>query len=137
MGTCEGKATSQDEIQVDTRRHQPLAGPGSSVGVKTSTVRLAASSRAFAFWPLGGQVVTWGDPKMGGDTGSVRDQLRCVQQVEANRHAFAAIRTDGSVATWGNKSSGGDSSRVQDQLKEVVQICAVDDGDLGSAILWW
>ena len=91
-------------------------------------VRLAASSRAFAFWPLGGQVVTWGDPKMGGDTGSVRDQLRCVQQVEANRHAFAAIRTDGSVATWGNKPFGGDSSRVQDQLKEVVQICAVDDG---------
>eukprot|EP00435_Cladocopium_sp_Y103_P071996 s352_g39.t1 len=100
-------------------------------------VRLAASARAFAFWPLGGQVVTWGDPTMGGDMGnptmggdmgSVRDQLRCVQHVEANRRAFAAIRTDGSVATWGNASSGGDSSRVQDRLKEVVQICAVDDG---------
>ena len=75
-------------------------------------------------------------------TGSaVQDQLRNVQQIQANSAAFAAIRDDGCVVTWGSTSSGGDSSAVQDQLRNVQQIqgalraFAAVLGD-GSVVTW-
>ena len=48
-----------------------------------------------------GSVVTWGDEKHGGDSSAVRDQLKNIQQIQANRFTFAAILADGSVVTWG------------------------------------
>ena len=49
-----------------------------------------------------------GDADYGGDSSAVQDQLRNVQQIQANRFAFAAIRADGSVITWGYSRNGGD-----------------------------
>ena len=62
---------------------------------------------------------TWGDPEHGGNSSTVQDQLRNVQQVQGSLGAFAAILGDGSVVTWGKADCGGDSSSVQDRLKNV------------------
>ena len=56
----------------------------------------------------------------------VQDQLKGVQQVQANCYAFAAILAGESVVTWGFPDSGGDSSYVQDQLKGVQQVQATN-----------
>eukprot|EP00435_Cladocopium_sp_Y103_P034528 s2108_g8.t3 len=71
-----------------------------------------------------GSVVTWGDPDEGGDSSTVRDQLRSVQDVQATQDAFAAILEDGSVVAWGNPKHGGDTSPVRDKLKKVQRIQA-------------
>ena len=60
--------------------------------------------------------MTWGDPRHGGDSSEVQDQLKGVQQVQGTSHAFAAILADGSVVTWGDPHSGGDSSEVAGQF---------------------
>ena len=60
--------------------------------------------------------------KPGGDSSSVQDQLKNVQQIQTNACAFAAILGDGCVVTWGDDECGGDSSAVQEQLKTVQQI---------------
>ena len=87
--------------------------------------QLAATNTAFALWCHGeSTIVTWGDPKHGGDSSAIRDQLRGVKQIQRTCAAFAAILEDGSVVTWGSKHSGGDSSAVRDQLKGVQQIQA-------------
>ena len=57
-------------------------------------------------------VVRWGED-CGGDS-AVKDQLKNVRQIQANRQAFAAIRDD-----WGCGRRA-----VQDQLKNVQQIQA-------------
>ena len=57
-----------------------------------------------------GSVVTWGDADFGGDSSAVQDQLKGVQQIQANSGALAAILEDGSVVTWGDADFGGDSS---------------------------
>ncbi|CAE7798998.1 unnamed protein product [Symbiodinium sp. KB8] len=74
-------------------------------------------SDAFAAILDDGSVVTWGDARYGGDSSTVQDKLKNVQQVQASDSAFAAILGDGSLVTWGKDSHGGDSSAVQDQLK--------------------
>ena len=63
--------------------------------------------------------MTWGSPSHGGDSSSVQDQLKNVEQVQAIWYAFAAILADGSVVTWGFRDSGGYSSSVQDQLRNL------------------
>ena len=89
--------------------------------------KVAKTHRAFALFCSGGdRVVTRGNPKEGGDSSEVQDQLKGVQQVQATRNAFAAILSDGSVVSWGHPKSGGDSSEVQDQLKGVRQVQAND-----------
>lgn len=95
----------------------------------------APPGAAFAAILANGSVVTWGNPKHGGDCSSVRNQLRYVQQLQAADVAFAAILTDGSVVTWGNPKRGGDSSAVQGQLRNVQQIQATDVAD-GSVVCW-
>ena len=83
-------------------------------------VKVAATNKAFALWCLGGDsVAAWGNRDSGGDSSSVQDQLKNVQQVQATYSAFAAILADGSVVTWGSRYSGGDSSSVQDQLRNL------------------
>ena len=87
--------------------------------------QLAATKRAFALWCHGhSAVVTWGQPRYGGDSWAVQDRLRGVQQIQASYSAFAAILEDGSVVAWGNADYGGDTSAVGDQLKGVQQIQA-------------
>ena len=71
-----------------------------------------------------GSVISWGRADFGGDSSSVQEQLRNVQQIQASISAFAAILVDGLVVTWGDGMSGGDSRAVQDQLRDVQQIQA-------------
>ena len=84
--------------------------------------QIQASENAFAAILGDGSVVTWGDPRRGGDSSAVQDQLKNVQQIQASENAFAAILCDRSVVTWGHPGYGGDSSSVQDRLKNVQEI---------------
>ena len=47
-----------------------------------------------------------GQPKSGGDSSAVQQQMKNVQHVQASGNAFAAILADGSVVTWGRDSHG-------------------------------
>eukprot|EP00439_Symbiodinium_sp_Y106_P086543 s39_g34.t1 len=86
--------------------------------------QIQASSRAFAAILGSRSVVTWDDPKGGGNSSAVQEQLKNVQQIQASDGAFAAILHDGSVVAWCDPHGGGDSSAVQEQLKDVLQIQA-------------
>ena len=80
-----------------------LSGP-------VSVQSISATRRAFAAIKSDGSVVTWGDPREGGDSDAVREQLRKgVRSISATTSAFAAIKSDGSVVTWGHPDYGGDS----------------------------
>ena len=87
---------------------------GDCLTLQVGTVRICGGHGCFAAILGDGFVVTWGSTEGGGDSSSVRDQLRNVQQIQASNHAFAAILGDGSVVTWGSVFHGGDSSSVQD-----------------------
>ena len=63
--------------------------------------------------------MTWGNPREGGNSSGVQDQLRNVQQIFSTAGAFAAIVADGSVVTWGSPHEGGNSYRVQDQFRYI------------------
>ena len=69
-----------------------------------------------ALWLLGG------DPKWGGDSRQVQEQLVRVQQIQATSYAFAAILHNGSVVTWGDPDRGSDSRQVREKLVRVQQI---------------
>ena len=43
---------------------------------------------------------------LGDDSSAVQNQLKNVQQIQANRKAFAAILCDGSVVAWGDADLG-------------------------------
>ena len=62
--------------------------------------------------------MTWGDADSGGDSSSVQEQLKNVQQIQATSGAFAAVLSDGTVVTWGHAGRGGDSSAVHDPAAE-------------------
>ena len=105
--------------------------------------QLAATCSAFALFCQGGsEIITWGDAEYGGDSSTVRDQLRGVQQIQATGQAFAAILEDGSVVTWGHEYYGGYSLPIQDLLKGVQQIQGTRGGAFaailedGSVITW-
>ena len=85
--------------------------------------KMAATEKAFALWCCGAlRVVTWGNPRCGGDSSAVQDRLgQCgVQQIEGSSGAFAALLADGSVVTWGKPDFGGDSSKVQEDLEGLL-----------------
>ncbi|CAJ1341040.1 unnamed protein product [Effrenium voratum] len=86
--------------------------------------KLAASDRAFALCGHGPEIVTWGDPKCGGDSSQVKEQVRSIQHIQASNSAFAAILESAAVVTWGHPNFGGDSSQVQEQLRNVQHIQA-------------
>eukprot|EP00435_Cladocopium_sp_Y103_P045974 s1897_g13.t1 len=114
-------------LLLDSADPLPLSGlhDGDSLTAVALKPKIAATDGAFALWcPAGGgRVVAWNHPANGGDSSSVQDQLRNVQQIRASSFAFAAILEDGTVVTWGDPKRGGDSSRVQNQLRNVQQIC--------------
>ena len=124
-----------------------VTAPKSRMSSKVSS-RFKQLQFAFAAILADGSVVTWGNPYEGGDSAKVQDELKGVQQVQANASAFAAILADGSVVTWGNPYEGGDSAKVQDELKGVQQVQAnasafaaiLADGWVvtwGKSRLWW
>ena len=78
---------------------------------------LSATDAAFAWHGMaaGGEVVTWGDARFGGDSSQVQKRLRNVQHIQAFSGAFAAILESGAVVTCGDPENGGDSSQVQEQ----------------------
>ena len=57
------------------------------------------TSKAFAAIRDDGSVVTWGCPRISGDSSAVQDLLRNVQQIQATLRAFAAVLGDGSIVT--------------------------------------
>eukprot|EP00435_Cladocopium_sp_Y103_P019385 s555_g4.t1 len=84
--------------------------------------KIAATDSAFALC-VGGQVVTWGDRKTGGDSTTVRHELEKVEELCATGSAFAAL-ADGSVITWGDPNNGGDCSPVRGKLRKVQKFHA-------------
>ena len=68
---------------------------------------------AFAALKESGQVVTWGDPSVGGDSSGVAEQLQTgIVNIWANAGAFVAAKSDGSLVIWGDPSAGGDMSAL-------------------------
>ena len=60
-----------------------------------------ATGAAFAAILADASVVTWGNPRAGGDSSQIAHQLKDVQRIRATKFAFAAVTTDGdSVVTW-------------------------------------
>ena len=90
--------------------------------------KLAATHGAFALYDHEDDLITWGDPDLGGDSSQVQKQLRNVQCIQATKYAFAAILESGAVVTWGSPEFGGDSSQVQEQLGSVQHIQAASEG---------
>ena len=97
---------------------------GDCLTLQVGAVRVHDGDHSFAAILGDGSVITWGLAAYGGDSSSVQEQLKNVQQIQATSCAFAAILGDGSVITWGSARNGGDSSSVQEQLKNVQQIQA-------------
>ncbi len=137
--TAAQRALGQKHLRLITAKNRILVDPGQTLEEAemkdgeclTALVlqpQLAATKTAFALWCRHGDsvAVTWGNPHCGGDSSTVRDQLRDVQQIHATNAAFAAILADGSVVAWGDAASGGDSSTVRDQLRGVQEIQATN-----------
>ena len=74
---------------------------GDTVTFQVRQTRLASHRRGCAFAALrgDGSVVTWGDPRWGGDSSTVQEQLKKVQRIQATGGAFAAVLDSGSVVT--------------------------------------
>ena len=96
---------------------------GDQLTALAQQVKMAATEKAFALWCCGGRIVTWGNPRCGGDISAVQHWLgqSGVRQVQASSGAFAALLADGSVVTWGKPEFGGDSSKVQEDLEAVAE----------------
>ena len=69
------------------------------------------------------QVVTWGNPDVGGDSSSVSDQLKSgVLTITSNEYAFAALKDLGQVVTWGEMEYGGSMGESQAQVQSGVKV---------------
>ena len=64
-------------------------------------------------------VVSWGNPRYGGESSGVQHLLKNVEQIVHCGDSFAAIRQGGSVVTWGNRCANTDD--VKDLLLSGVQ----------------
>ncbi|CAE7819036.1 unnamed protein product [Symbiodinium sp. CCMP2592] len=82
-------------------------------GLLVGVARISGTGGAFAATKVDGSVVTWGDPKCGGDSSKVKQQLRGVVEVSHTAAAFAARMADGSVLAWGDPACGGQSTSTQ------------------------
>ncbi|MFO1369172.1 MAG: hypothetical protein U1F46_09255 [Marinagarivorans sp.] len=87
-----------------------------------SVEAMATNTFSFAALLNDGSVVTWGEPKWGGDSSSVRNKLKGVQKIYASKGAFAALKDDGSLVVWGNPTSGGDATNIQEDLYNIVEV---------------
>ena len=150
LGVGRGRlfSSSGSVLDVDAQLAAAKLQTGDFLTLQVGTVRIRRGKVFFAAILGDGSVVMWGSAHHGGDSSSVQDQLKNVQQIQASRDgACAAILVDGSVVTWGSADYGGDSSSVQDQLKNVQQIQASseafaavrEDGccHMGLCRWWW
>eukprot|EP00439_Symbiodinium_sp_Y106_P051739 s2642_g6.t3 len=80
-------------------------------GLLAGVARISGTGGAFAATKVDGSVVTWGDPKCGGDSSKVKQQLRGVVDVSHTAAAFAARMADGSVLAWGDPACGGQTTQ--------------------------
>jgi alpha-tubulin suppressor-like RCC1 family protein len=89
---------------------------------------------AFAALTQNGKVISWGDPRDGGDSSSVREDLQSdVIDVVANKFAFAALKSNGKVISWGHTAHnhidvGGNSSHLPSLNSGVNKIEAIRNG---------
>eukprot|EP00438_Fugacium_kawagutii_P034489 Skav226403 [mRNA] locus=scaffold3989:135594:137472:- [translate_table: standard] len=68
---------------------------GDAIAAVAQRPKVAATSGAFALWCQACTgVVTWGDPKNGGDSHAVQDHLRNVQHVYASRRRMRMQEVD-------------------------------------------
>ena len=135
--------TARGRMLTDLTEPLGLAGQdGDQLAAIVLHVHIAATRHAFALWCSGGDgVLTWGNPRFGGDSSAVQHQLKNVQHVQATSEAFVAILEDGSCVAWGDLRGGGDSSAVQGQLRNVQQICGTGYAfaailEDGSVVTW-
>ena len=143
LGVSRGRLFSScgSILNGDTKLGEAKLQTGDCLTLQVGTVRICGVFKCFAAILGDGSVVTWGCESSGGDSSSVQDQLKNVQQIQASDAAFAAILGDGSVVTGGHAYYGGDSTCVQDQLKDVVQIQASSSAFAailadGSVVTW-
>ena len=61
---------------------------GCCLTLQVATLRIRGGERCFAAILGDGSVVTWGCAGSGGDSSSVEDQLKNVQQIQASRNAM-------------------------------------------------
>ena len=98
---------------------------GDSLTAVAQQPKMAATWGAFALWCVGGgRVVRWGKAHSGGDSSSVQDNLKNVQQICGTSAAFAAVLVDETVVTWGNPDRAGESSKVQDPFSYPLGACS-------------
>merc|ERR1740129_789377 len=70
----------------------------------------------------GGEVVSWGSPRVGGDSFAVASQLRSdVISIFSNKRSFAALKRSGTVVTWGDRYCGGFTHQMSMKLSGRVQ----------------
>jgi hypothetical protein len=62
----------------------------------------------------------------GGNSSSVRHQLKNVATIIPSERAFAALTEEGNVITWGDAKYGGDSNSVRDKLKNITKIVSTN-----------
>ena len=74
--------------------------------------QICGTAASFAAILSDERVITWGDPKCGGESSSVQEQLVNVQEIKATLGAFVALCGDGRVVAWGDPECGGDCSQV-------------------------
>ena len=116
---------------------------GDHVTAVTMQVKLASTDFAFALWStVRDKVITWGDPKFGGDSTKIQDRLHgSVQQVQGSNAAFAAVLADGSVVTWGHELYGALPLEREILLQNVEQLQSTEAAFAailrdGSVVTW-
>jgi hypothetical protein len=100
------------------------------------------ADQAFAALKEDGSVVVWGDPREGGDSASVTDELRSgVKSLFSSEGAFAALKEDGSVVSWGHLDASSLRQASASLKNGVVTIVANRNGFAalkqdGSVVQW-
>ena len=77
--------TAQGDVLKDPLESLQAVGlqNGDHLSAIVCQTKVAATSAAFALWcPGGDRIITWGNPKFGGDSSAVKDRLRAVQTVQ-------------------------------------------------------
>jgi alpha-tubulin suppressor-like RCC1 family protein len=91
------------------------------VGAASNLGTIFSNQYAFAAIKSDGSVVSWGDPRHGGNSISVAASLSSnVTAIYSTIAAFAALKKDGSVVTWGNLEYGGNSTSIASKLSANV-----------------
>jgi len=59
----------------------------------------------------GSAIISWGNPRMGGDSLSERDVSGGVVAIQPSSYNFVALKSDGKIVTWGNAGYKYDMER--------------------------